>query len=109
MERMRIFGNMISKLSDEQHISNDSMCQKLDCTEERLYALLSGCTMPTYEELELLSDVLGQTPEDLLAGDLNHYKSTVVHCMNEFRNPKAREEILDIIEGYVKLVSAVTT
>ena len=108
MERMRIFGNMISKLSDEQHISSDSLCQILDCSEERLYALLNGCTMPTFEELEIFSEIFGHTPEELLAGDRSHYESTVVHCMNEFRDPNAREEILDIIEGYVKLVTAVT-
>ena len=107
MERMRLFGNMISKLSNEKSISHDLLCQKLECTEARLYALLNGCAMPTFEELEKLAEVFEHTPEELLTGDRNHYESTVVHCMNEFKTSKAREEILDIIEGYVKLVSAV--
>jgi len=107
MERTRLFGNMISKLSNEKSISYDQLCQKLECTEARLYALLEGCVMPTFEELEKLSEVFEHTPKELLAGNRDYYESTVVHCMNEFKDSKAREEILDIIEGYVKLVSAV--
>ena len=107
MERARLFGNMISKLSNERSISYDLLCQKLKCTEERLYALLNGCAMPTFVELQKLSEVFEHTPEELLIGNRDHYEATVVNCMNEFKDSKAREEILDIIEGYVKLVSAV--
>ena len=107
MERMRLFGNMICKLSNEKSISHDLLCRELDCTEERLYALLNGCVRPTFMELDRLSEIFEHSPEELLAGNRNHYESTIVHCMNEFRDAKAREEILDIIEGYVRLASAV--
>ncbi|MCL2046329.1 MAG: hypothetical protein FWG88_08085 [Oscillospiraceae bacterium] len=109
MDRMRLFGNMISKLSNDMNITLDYIGKELNCTEERLYSLLNGITIPTFNELEVLSNIFSTTPEILLAGDKSHYESTVVHCMNEFKNPQAREDILDIIENYVKLVSIINS
>lgn len=107
MEDMRLFGNMIGKLCKDKSVSYDYLCEELNCTKERFYAFLNGCAMPTFDQLNKLSKIFKLTPEELLAGDRDHYDATVVHCMNEFKNSKNREDILDIIEDYVKLASAV--
>ncbi|MCL2627853.1 MAG: helix-turn-helix domain-containing protein [Oscillospiraceae bacterium] len=107
MEDLRVFGNMLEKLRNENDITNDALCEKLDCTKEVLINLLKGCVVPTTDQLVVLADVFNVTPEELFLGDRDHYEASVVHYMYDFKSPEAREKILDIIESYSKLVSGV--
>ena len=107
MKDMRLFGNMLEKLYKEKSMSEDILCKKLNCTKDRFYSILSGCVMPTFEQLDSMAEMFQTTVEALLAGDSEHYETTIVHCMHEFNDPNAREDILDIIESYVELAAAV--
>ena len=107
MEDLRLFGNMLEKLISENDISHDFLCEKLDCSKELLYRLLKGCVLPTFEQLDTLSGIFNVTADELLSGDRNHYEASVVHYMYDFKRPGSREEILDIIENYAELASAV--
>jgi serine/threonine protein kinase len=58
-------------------------------------------------QIELLAKRFNVTTENLLSGDEVHYNKTVVHCMNEFQNPKNREEVLDFIDDYMDIFDAI--
>jgi transcriptional regulator with XRE-family HTH domain len=107
MKELRLFGNMIEKLCKEQSVSYEMLCEKLNCTISQLSDLLKGCVVPTFKQLESISELFQTTIETLLAGDNEHYEKTVVSCMAEFKDPDAREEILDIIENYAELATVV--
>ena len=105
MENLRVFGNMVEKLSDEKGINHNSLCENLNCTIDVLYGILKGCIVPTIDQINKLAEIFHIAPEILLAGDREHYEQTVVHCMHDFSNTSNREEILDIIENYATLAS----
>ena len=107
MEDLRLFGNMLEKLILDKGIMLYDLCEKLDCTKDILNRLIKGCVMPTFEQLNIMTEMFQISPEKLLAGDREHYEATVVHYMYGFKNCEGREEILDIIENYAKLASAV--
>jgi len=105
MEDLRIFGNMVEKLSNEEGITPKILCENLNCTIDVFYELIKGYIVPTVDQLNKLAEMFKTTPEALLTGDREHYEQTVVHCMHDFSNTSNREEILDIIENYATLAS----
>ena len=107
MEDLRLFGNMVEKLSNDNDITHRFLCENLNCTSDIVYGLLKGVIVPTTDQLNKLAEILKVTPEFLLAGDREHYEQSVVHCMNDFNNTSNREEILNIIENYATLASLV--
>jgi len=107
MEDLRIFGNMVEKLSNDREITYNTLCENLNCTVDVLYGLLKGCIVPTGEQLNKLAEIFKVTPDVLLTGDREYYEESVVHCMHKFTISSNREELLDIIENYATLASVV--
>ena len=107
MEDLRLFGNMVEKLSNDNNLTNNYLCENLNCSIDVLYGILKGCIVPTVDQINKLAEIFHIAPETLLAGDREHYEKSVVHCMNEFSDKDNREEILNIIEKYAYLASVV--
>ena len=108
MQSARMFGNYVSFLADQKHISHSDLGRTLGCTEHQVNLLLKGRAYASFDQISKLAALFQTTVENLLAGNLAHYNATVVHCMNDFQNPANREEILDYIDDYVDVVNAVS-
>jgi transcriptional regulator with XRE-family HTH domain len=107
MKELRLFSNMLTKLRNEKNITLETLKEELGCSDDRFYAMLNGYTMPTLEQLNKLAALFEIEPEAIFKGDLAYYETTAVHCMSDFTNPESREEMLDIIEDYISLTSAI--
>ena len=107
MENLRVFGNMVEKLSNDREITHDTLREKLNCNVDVLYGLLKGYIVPTGDQLNKLAEIFKVKPDLLLAGDKEYYEESVVHCMHKFTSSSNREELLDIIENYATLASVV--
>ena len=108
MQSARMFGNYVSFLADQKHISDSDLGRTLGCTEHQVNLLLKGRAYASFDQISKLAVLLQTTVENLLAGNPTHYNATVVHCMNDFQNPANREAILDYIDDYVDVVNAVS-
>lgn len=107
MKDMRILGNHIQQLAQDESKSEETICSLLNCTALQLQKVYKGLLFPTFEQLESLAEYFVLSVDALLDGNQAHYESTVVHCMGEFDHAENREMILDIIEDYLKLQSVV--
>lgn len=104
MKDLRLLGNMIKKLSQEQHVKLESA---LGWSEDQVAAIFDGRVFPSFHELEKLASIFKVSVPELLHGDESYYEQNVVHCMGSFENPDNREAILDIIDDYIMLQKAV--
>lgn len=109
MKGMRMLGNMIQKLAQEQGKTLEDMSRLLECRTEQVRGVYKGLLFLSFSQLEKVAEYLGVTVNVLLEGDIDHYEKTVVHCVGEFTNPENREKILDIIDDYISLKNAVDT
>jgi len=107
MVDLRVFGNMVEKLSNDMEITYTTLCENLNCTVDVLYGLLKGYIVPTGDQLNKLAEILKVTSDVLLTGDKEYYEESVVHCMHKFTTSSNREELLDIIESFATLTSVV--
>lgn len=107
MKSMRVLGNMIEKLAQENNATPENMGQLLHCTADQVKAMYKGRIFPSFEQLNQLATYFSTTIDALLDGDEQHYKNSVVHCMGAFERPDDRELILDIIDDYLRLKDAV--
>lgn len=108
MQEARMLGNYIENLAEEKGISTSTLSQLLGCSELQVARLFKGLSFASFSQISKLAEFLGTTVESLLSGDIDKYNRTVVHCMNDFQNNNNREKILDLIEGYVDIVDAVS-
>lgn len=109
MKNMRVLGNMIEKLALQKQDTLEDMGQVLDCTPNQVKAMYKGRVFPSFAQLNRLADYFGTTVDVLLNGDEEYYENNVVHCMGDFQNPENRENILDIIDDYLRLKEAVNS
>lgn len=104
MKDLRLLGSMIKKLSKEQNIELEDV---LGWNRDQVAAVFDGRLFPSFSELETLSSAFKVSIDDLLRGDEAYYNQEFVHCMGSFENPENRELILDIIDDYIILQSAI--
>lgn len=109
MQGARMLGNYISYLANEKGLSISDLSNALGCSNDQVYLLLKGRAYASFSQISNLAALLETPIAKLLSGNEEIYSSTVVHCMNDFQDPKNREDILDLIEDYVDLVDAVDT
>ncbi len=102
-----MLGNYVELLAQRKGLSISDLSRILDCTENQVYSFLKGRAFASFAQISALATEFGASIEELLSGDIMNYNATVVHCMNEFEDPKNRETILDLIDDYVDIVDAV--
>jgi len=107
MTETRMLGDYIQELAQKNNCSENELCTMLSCNQNQLALLYKGRAIVSYPQIELLAKRFNVTTENLLSGDEVHYNKTVVHCMNEFQNPKNREEVLDFIDDYMDIFDAI--
>lgn len=109
MKNMRVLGDMIGKLAGEAYGADaqDRLSQVLGCTPDQVSQVFQGRLFLSFPQLSRLAEVLHTPVDALLAGDEAHYRENVVHCMGQFEREENREEILDIIDDYLRLKSSV--
>lgn len=109
MKSMRILGDMIEKLAGETYGEDmrNSLSQVLGCTPDQVSQVCQGRLFLSFPQLNRLAEALHTPVDVLLAGDEEHYRENVVHCMGHFEDEENREEILDIIDDYLRLKSSV--
>ena len=107
MQKARMLGNYIEQLAAQKGLSTSDLSQTLECPEQKVLALYKGLAFASFDQMAKLASVFGVTVSQLLSGDAEHYNKTIVSCMNDFDDPKQREEILDFIYNYVDIVDAV--
>lgn len=108
MQAARMLGNYIEQLATHKGLSTSDLGIILGCSENQVYAFFKGRAYASFAQISKLANTFGVTVEELLAGDEKNYNTTVVHCMNDFRDVKNREAILDIIDDYVDVIDAVS-
>lgn len=106
MHRARMLGNCVEYLAQERGVSDETLCNVLQCDRTNLLAFLKGRRIASFDQLSALAEVLEVSVAQLLKGDEKHYEESVVHCMNQFSDPKNREEILDLIDDYMDVLDA---
>ncbi len=106
MKAARVLGNQVQHLADNKGLSISDLSGILCCDEHQVLSLIKGRAYASFSQIKKLSEALDTTVDNLLKGDLGLYKSSVVHCMNDFDNEDNREEILDIIDEYIDIVDA---
>ena len=106
MKEARMLGNKIQHLAQNKGLSVSDLSSMLGCDEHQVLSLYKGRAYASYAKIKILAYELGSTVEELLKGDPDVYKATVVHCMHEFENEDNREKILDIIDGYIDIIDA---
>lgn len=106
MKEARMLGNHICQLAKSKGLSELELSQTLGCEEYQVNSLIKGRAFATFSQIQKLSEKLDTSIESLLKGDEESYNSTVVHCMNKFKNNENREIILDIIDDYIDIVDA---
>lgn len=108
MKELRILGSTIRKLSTEKRIGEAKLQEIFNCGSNQISAIFDGRIFPSFEELGAFADAAGTDIGELLKGDEAYYAQNVAHYMGEFEHPELREEILDIFEDYLTLLSATT-
>ena len=106
MKDLRLLGSTIRKLSSDNGVSEEKIQEVLGCSCDQISAIFDGRVFPSFGDLRKLASLFGVAVEDMLHGDEEYYDASVVHCMGAVSDPKNREDILDIIEDYLKLLDA---
>lgn len=104
---MRILGNMVQKLADENKISSVELGKVIGCSNREIEQFFKGRLFLTFDQMSIVAKRLGVSLDTWMDGDPDHYCATVVDCMGEFSCEENREEILDIIDDYLDLRDAV--
>ena len=107
MQGARMLGNYVDYLSKQNSISHSDLAEVLGCSTHQAYSFIKGRVHISFSQISDLAQRLDTTVMDLLAGNEDVYKRTVVECMNAFDQDEHREEILDLIDNYIDLVDAV--
>lgn len=108
MRNMRLIGSNIEKCTKQMGLSPEQASIRLGCTREQYITLTKGLMIPTYELLMHYVKSLPISEEELTSSDSSYYDKNFVLAMGEFTILDEREKILDIIEDYQRLISAVT-
>lgn len=107
MKDMRVLGKTIEKLAAERHVAAGDLGELIHCSAGQVALLFKGRLFLAFDQLSAIADRFQVSVDELLDGDMDYYNKTVVECMGEFSNDMNREEILDIIDDYLDLRSAV--
>ena len=107
MQEARMLGNYVEHLANTKGLSISDLSKVLGCSEERTYSFIKGRAFASFSQISSLANALDVSIDKLLTGDVDRYNATVVHCMNDFRDARKREEILDLIDNYIDIVDAV--
>lgn len=105
MKDLRMMGNIVKKISEEKNIKIEDLANEIECSLENMYSFLNGRMFLAFDQIESISKILDVNIDKILNGDIDYYEETVVHCMGDFENSDNREEILDIIDNYMNLIS----
>lgn len=109
MQNARMLGNYVEHLMSTQDLTRSRLGEILGCDSRQVDLFLKGRAYVPFQRIQALAKALGTSVSDLLAGDVEQYNASVVHCMNDFQDPKNRELVLDLIDDYVDVLDAVTT
>lgn len=107
MQGARMLGNYVEHLAMRKGLSISDLGEILKCSDHQVYSLIKGRAYASFPQILELSKALNTSVEALLAGDEVSYNASVVHCMNQFKDPQKREIILDIIDDYIDIIDAV--
>ena len=107
MKTSRMLGNYVEHLTKENQVSINSLSEILNCTEYQVQRFFKGRTLLSFSQIMALSKFFDISVNDLLAGDEDYYKTTVVHYNQKFDKDNNREFVLDIIDNYVDLCDIV--
>ena len=106
MRKLRMLGNYVGYLAEQNGISDEELCGALGCGPTDLLSFLKGRRLVSFDRLAAVSAVLGTPVARLLEGDAGHYEESVVHCVGRFSDAENREMSLDIIDDYLDLLDA---
>lgn len=107
MKSMRTLGNMIQKLAKDEHVSNDELGKIIDCTDAQVEQLFKGRLFLPFDQLAAVAERFHVSLDTLMDGDMDYYRATIVDCMGSFSYDENREIVLDIIDDYLDLRSAI--
>lgn len=107
MQNARLIGNTIERLCKEKNIDIEILKSVLNCSDYQVYSLFKGLVYASFDQLIEIAKALGVTIEELLNGNKEEYRRTVVHCINDFQDDANCEFILDLIEDYIDIKNAV--
>lgn len=107
LESMRVLGNMIQKLTEEDGVSTQELGKIINCTDAQVRQLFKGRLFLSYDQLTAVAKRLRVSTDVLLGGDIDHYRATFVDCVGEFSYDENREIVLDIIDDYLDLRTAI--
>ena len=107
MQEARMLGNYVGHLAKKKGLSISDLSQILNCSEHQVCSFIKGHALVSFEQLEKLAQALGETLDNIIVGDADLYKKTVVHCMHSFSKDENREKILDLFDCYVDIKTAV--
>lgn len=107
MQDARMLGNYVDYLAQSKGLTTIDMAKIIGCSEIQVCHFLKGLACISFQKLEMLAEALEVRFSDILTGDYNRYRTSVVHMENEFDNDINREVILDMIYDYVDVLDAV--
>ena len=105
MEDMRVLGNMVQKLAQEESVTAEELGKMIGCTASQVEQLFKGRLFLAFDQLSAVANRFRTSLESLMDGDRKYYCETFVDCMGEFSQNENREIILDIIDDYLDLRS----
>lgn len=106
MKELRLLGSTIQKLAQENQVNEERLGAVFNCASDQIAAIFDGRVFPAYEELEAFAELVRTDLEEMLRGDEAFYDKNVVHYMGMFADSEKREEVLDIFDDYLTLLSA---
>lgn len=107
MQSARMLGNYVHQLAKSNNVSIEELGEILGFTTQQVVSFIKGRTFASFSQLVSLAEKFNISIDMLLAGDEESYNASIVHCMNDFKNPQNRELILDIIDDYMDVKDAV--
>lgn len=106
MKNARVLGNYVQKLATEQNVTVPELSVLMNCSEQQVKAFFKGRFFASFRQLQILARKFDVKVSELIQGDESYYNKTVVDCMEDFQNPQAREDILDIIDDLMDIQNA---
>ncbi len=105
MKELRIIGSFVEQLSCEKQYSEKKLAEEVGCSYYQFKLFMNGRLMLTFDQMKKLAECLQVSLDELMKGDESYYNKNVVHCMGEFENMQNCEDILDIIDDYLRLIT----
>lgn len=106
MQQARIMGNYAEQKALHAGLHVQDISRALNCSDQKVKSFLKGRSFLSFDQISTLAKILHISVGELMQGDPELYKSTAIHCMNEFDHEKNREFILNLIDDYMDIVDS---